>query len=222
MPAAASSLTASATTNGATPVITAACRPMAVFCAPTRANRPSQVVPHGVDHQQAGGHRHHGRQVAAVEAALGEVADEERGERVRHQVAAGRPEQAQRAGRQRHRRGEHRQAGDTGGQVEQLAARTQPGAEHQSAEQHHHRLEGERHLRERQRHADLRRRGGQRRHEQHRRHPDGTAVDAVRATRERSTSARRTSVSEVVAACIGGIVRRRAARCLSVPRTSRY
>ena len=52
------------------------------------------------------------RQVAAIEAALGEPAGDERGERVAHEVAAGRPEQAREALRQNRRRGEHRQAGD--------------------------------------------------------------------------------------------------------------
>ena len=58
------------------------------------------------------------RQVAAIEAALGEPAGHERGERIAQQVAAGRAEQAQRPLRQHRRGGEDRQAGDAGEQIE--------------------------------------------------------------------------------------------------------
>ena len=45
----------------------------------------------GEDDREPGGHRDDGGEVAAIEAALGEPAGDERGERIAHQVAAGRP-----------------------------------------------------------------------------------------------------------------------------------
>ena len=131
MPAAAASLTRSATTNGATPAASALDSPMAVRPNVARTAEPQRAA--GVDHDEAGDHRENRREVAAIEAALGEVAGHERRERIRHQVAAGRPEQPPGARRQRRRRREHRQAGDAGREVQHLARRAEPRAEREAA-----------------------------------------------------------------------------------------
>ena len=60
--------------------------------------------------------------------ARGQPAASQRGSRVRHQVAASRAEQAGRALRQRRRCGEHRKAGETSRQVQELAAGAEPRA----------------------------------------------------------------------------------------------
>ena len=59
------------------------------------------------------------------------------------------------------------------GEIQNLAAQTEPGAERGAAEQHDHRLQRERHGRKRQRNADLRGDSRQHGHEQHRGGPDG-------------------------------------------------
>ena len=105
--------------------------------------------------RQAREHREHRRDIAAIEPTLREQAGDEGGQRIRHQVATGWSEHAKRAGRQRGGGRKHRQAGDAGREIENLADRAEPRPEDETSHEHDHRLQRQRHRCERQRHADL-------------------------------------------------------------------
>ena len=90
--------------NGTKPAASAPDRPIDGFDAiVSQSTPPANTIarPQTIDDD--------GREVAAIESALGEPAGDERGERIGHQVAAGRAEQPRGALRQQRRRGEHRQ-----------------------------------------------------------------------------------------------------------------
>ena len=115
--------------------------------------------------RQARGHRENRGAVAAIEATLGQQAGRKRRDGKRHQVAASRSEQPREALRQLRREREHRQPRHPKHEIKDLAERAEARAERRRADQHHHRLDGERHRRERQREAQLRCRRRQHGHE---------------------------------------------------------
>ena len=69
--------------------------------------------------------------------------------------------------RQRRRRGEDRQPGDAEREIQQLTRHPEARAERGRADEHDHRLKGERHRREWQGNADLRGHGREDRRESH-------------------------------------------------------
>ena len=129
-------------------------------------------MPNAKMSRQAGCHGDDRRQIPAVEATLGEPPGNERGQRIGHQKAACRTEQAEEPLREHGARGKDRQPGDTGQQVNHLAGHPEPGAERGTADEHDHRLKREWHGRERQRNADLRGNGGQHGDKDHGRRPN--------------------------------------------------
>ena len=94
--------------------------------------------------------------------------------RVGQEESAGRSEQPEKSLRQDRARGEDRQAGDAGHQIDHLAGHAEPGAERGAADEHDHRLQRERHGRERQGDADLRRHRRQDRDEEDGRGANGS------------------------------------------------
>ena len=109
-----------------------------------------------------------GANVLALARLLGPA-----GERVTHQIAAGRAEQAQNALRQRRHR-EHGESGDSERDIQHLAQHPQTRPEGRTAEQDHHGLQRERHRGERQRNTDLR--GNHRQPGHHERREQANAV----------------------------------------------
>jgi hypothetical protein len=65
-------------------------------------------------------------EIAPVEASLGEVARDKGRQRICHQIAAGRSEQAKRSRWQRRRCGKHRQTGNASGEIQDLARGAEP------------------------------------------------------------------------------------------------
>ena len=92
---------------------------------------------------------------------------DERRQRVRHQVAAGRAKQPRRALSQDRGRRKDRKAGQTECEVQHLAGGAEASAKGGRADEHDHWLKCERHRRKWQRQAHLRGRRGEDRHEQH-------------------------------------------------------
>src|SRR5262245_23973308 len=78
------------------------------------------------DDRKAREHREERADIPAIETALGEPAGDERRERIRHQISAGRSEQSERAGRQRRRRRKYRQSCDSCGEIENLTRGSEP------------------------------------------------------------------------------------------------